>query len=154
MACSYLPSLSDHHIEKLTRAVSVPRAVASEALSIGLLIGPRSLPLAVLIRRRGARLTFQCDEEKVLLMQSSYLPAKFLSIWPRVQLARNLMGYEIRSGRVSRALTKFLNVSHKSKHATSGRWYSTARVSKRLTYETAACLLARYCTNLTCSDLI
>src|SRR5262249_47471846 len=41
----------------------------------------------------------------------------------------------------------------KSKHATLGRWYSTARVSKRLTYETAACLRARYCTNLTCSDL-
>jgi hypothetical protein len=49
----FLPShLTDHHIEKLTRAESVPRAVASEALSIGL--KPRSLPLAVLIRRRGA----------------------------------------------------------------------------------------------------
>src|SRR5262245_66668305 len=35
---------------------SVPRAVASEALSIGLLIEPRSLPLAVLIRRRVTRL--------------------------------------------------------------------------------------------------
>ena len=27
-----------------------------------------------------------------------------------------------------------------------GRGYSTARVSKQLTYETAACLRARYCT--------
>ena len=133
MACSCLPSLSDHHIEKSTRAESVP--------------------LAALIRRRGARLTFQCDEEKGLLMQSSYLPAKFLSIWPIVQLARNSTGYEIKSGRVNRALTQFMNVSHKSKHATLGRWYSTARVSKRLTYETAACLRARYFTNLSCSDL-
>src|SRR6266498_5164233 len=49
--------------------------------------------------------------------------------------------------------TKCLNVLHKSKHATLGRWYSTARVSKRPTYEAAACLRARYCTNLTCSDL-
>src|SRR6266508_4273015 len=49
--------------------------------------------------------------------------------------------------------TKCLNVLYKSKHATLVRWYSTARVSKRLTYEMAACLRARYCTNLTCSDL-
>src|SRR5215813_11523376 len=49
--------------------------------------------------------------------------------------------------------TKFLNVSHRSEHSTLERWYSTARVSKRLTYEMAACLRARYCTNLTCSDL-
>src|SRR6266540_3126462 len=57
------------------------------------------------------------------------------------------------AGPLCATLTKFLNVSHKSKHATLGHWYSTARVSKRLTYETAACLRARYCTNLTCSDL-
>ena len=50
-------------------------------------------------------------------------------------------------------VTKFLNVFHKSKHATLERWHSIALVSKRLTYETAACLRARYCTNLTCSDL-
>src|SRR5215510_1809754 len=31
-------------------------------------------------------------------------------------------------------LTEFLNVSHKTKHATLGRWYNTARVSKRLAY--------------------
>src|SRR5215510_995912 len=30
---------------------------------------------------------------------------------------------------------------------------ATARVSKRPTYKTAACLRARYCTNLTCPDL-
>jgi len=27
-------------------------------------------------------------------------------------------------------------------------WYSTARISKRLTGETAACLRARYCTGV------
>jgi len=31
--------------------------------------------------------------------------------------------------------------------------YSTARVSERLTYWTAACLRARYCTDLARSDL-
>jgi hypothetical protein len=41
----------------------------------------------------------------------------------------------------------------KSGHATLGHRYSTARVSKRLTNETAACLRARYCTNLTWFDL-
>src|SRR5262245_36740591 len=55
--------------------------------------------------------------------------------------------------RFSALKTKFLNVSHKSKHATLGRWYSTARVSKRPSHMSAACLRARYCTNLTCSDL-
>src|SRR6266508_1717102 len=55
---------------------------------------------------------------------------------------------------ISTTLTKFLNVSHKSKHATLGRWYSTARVSKRPSHWSAACLRARYCTNLTCSDLV
>ncbi len=35
----------------------------------------------------------------------------------------------------------------KSGRATLGHWYSTARVSKRLTDEAAACLRARYCTN-------
>jgi hypothetical protein len=35
-----------------------------------------------------------------------------------------------------------LNVFYKSKHATLGPWYSTARVSNRLTYETATCLRA------------
>jgi len=34
-----------------------------------------------------------------------------------------------------------------------GRWYSTARVSKRLTDQPAACLRARYCTNPACFDL-
>src|SRR6266498_1647758 len=34
-----------------------------------------------------------------------------------------------------------------------GRWYSTARVSKRPSHKSAACLRARYCTNLTGSDL-
>ncbi len=34
-----------------------------------------------------------------------------------------------------------------------GHRYSTACVSKRLTDETAACLRARYCTNLACPDL-
>jgi len=34
-----------------------------------------------------------------------------------------------------------------------GHRYSTARVSKRPSHETAACLRARYCTGLTCSDL-
>src|SRR5262249_58920279 len=53
MACSCLPSLTDHHIDD---AESVPRAVASGSLSIGLLIGTRSLPLAALIRR------CQCDD--------------------------------------------------------------------------------------------
>src|SRR5262245_26742295 len=104
MACSCLPSLTDHHIDN---AESVPRAVASGSLSIGLLIGTRSLPLAALIRRRGARLTLQCDEGKDLLMQSSYLPAKFLSIWPRVQLARNSTSPEIRFVRVN-GLTTYL----------------------------------------------
>src|SRR5262245_63084214 len=44
---------TSRRIGRLTEAriaESVPRAVASEALSIDLLIGPRSLPLAVLIR--------------------------------------------------------------------------------------------------------
>src|SRR5215510_8719692 len=52
-------SPTNHRLEKLTHAESVPRAVASEALSIGLLIEPRSLPLAVLIRRSITRATFQ-----------------------------------------------------------------------------------------------
>jgi len=34
-----------------------------------------------------------------------------------------------------------------------GRWYSTARVSKRPSHKSAACLRARYCTDLTWSDL-
>jgi hypothetical protein len=34
-----------------------------------------------------------------------------------------------------------------------GRWYSTARVSKRPSHKSAACLRGRYCTNLTCSGL-
>src|SRR5262245_59445639 len=42
----------------LFTAESVPRAVASEAPSICILMEPRSLPLAVLIRRE---LTFQCN---------------------------------------------------------------------------------------------
>src|SRR5262245_26781271 len=50
-------------------------------------------------------------------------------------------------------LNQFLNVSHKSKHVTLGRWHSTARVSQPPTYEAAAGLRARYCANLTCSDL-
>src|SRR5262249_47793439 len=33
-----------------------------------------------------------------------------------------------------------------------GRRYSTARVSKRLTDQSAACLRARYCTGLRCAD--
>src|SRR6266498_1065689 len=41
----------------------------------------------------------------------------------------------------------------KSKHTTLGRRYSTARVSKRPSHRSAACLRARYCTNLACSDL-
>src|SRR5262249_52809455 len=41
----------------------------------------------------------------------------------------------------------------KSNQATLGHRYSTARVSKRLHHRTAACLRARYCTGLTCSDL-
>src|SRR6266540_5793252 len=49
--------------------------------------------------------------------------------------------------------TKCLNVLYKSKHATLVRWYSTARVSKRPSHKSTACLRARYCTNLTCSDL-
>src|SRR5215813_9726253 len=51
------------------------------------------------------------------------------------------------------ALTRFLNVSYKSKDATLGRWYGTARVSKRPPHKSAACLRARYRTNLMCSDL-
>ena len=43
--------------------MSVPRAVASECLSIGLLIDTSSLPLAVLIRRFITRVGFQCGEE-------------------------------------------------------------------------------------------
>jgi len=43
-------------IEKLTRAESAPRAVASVAPASSLLQEPRSLPLAVLIRRPNARL--------------------------------------------------------------------------------------------------
>jgi hypothetical protein len=42
---------------------------------------------------------------------------------------------------------------NKSGHATLGRWYCTARVSKRLTDEMAACLRARYRTNLAWFDL-
>jgi hypothetical protein len=42
-------------IEKLTRAESVPRAVASVAPEVGCWREPRSLPLAVLIRRPNAR---------------------------------------------------------------------------------------------------
>jgi len=34
------------------------------------------------------------------------------------------------------------------------RQYSTARVSKRPIYKTTACLRARYCTDLMCSDLV
>ena len=41
----------------------------------------------------------------------------------------------------------------KSNHATWGRRHSTARVSKRLTNETAACLRARYCADLAWLDL-
>src|SRR5215510_2839142 len=48
---------------------------------------------------------------------------------------------------LSRIITPF-----KSKRAILRRWYGTARVSKRLTYDAAACLRARYCTILTCSD--
>jgi len=42
----------------------------------------------------------------------------------------------------------------KSNHVTLGHWYSTARVSKRLIYETTACLRARYCTSLAWFDLV
>src|SRR5262245_40328501 len=49
--------------------------------------------------------------------------------------------------------TKCLNVLHKSKNAILGRWYSKARVSKRPSHKSTACLRALYCTNLTCSDL-
>src|SRR5262245_60778373 len=41
----------------------------------------------------------------------------------------------------------------KSNHATLGHWYSTARVSKRQSHWSAACLRARYCTSLAWSDL-
>src|SRR6266540_5372855 len=37
---------------------------------------------------------------------------------------------------------------YKLGHATLGQWYSTARVSKRPAHQSAACLRARYCTNL------
>ena len=50
-------------------------------------------------------------------------------------------------------LTMLFGVTPKSKPATLGRRYSTTRVSKRLIDESAACLRARYCTNLDCSDL-
>jgi|SRR5215813_4856299 len=56
-------SVSYEGSEKLTHAESVPRAAASEALSINLLIEPRSLPLAALTSRFITHLTFQCDEE-------------------------------------------------------------------------------------------
>src|SRR5262245_11482747 len=61
-ACSAQAELSARTFANLTGrrgAESVPRAVASESLSIGLLIETRSLPLAVLIRRRGVRLSSQ-----------------------------------------------------------------------------------------------
>jgi len=47
--------------------------------------------------------------------------------------------------------TKCLNVLHKSKNTTLGRWYSAARVSKRPSHKSTACLRARYCTNHMCS---
>src|SRR5262245_36579935 len=40
-----------------------------------------------------------------------------------------------------------------NRHATLGHRYSTARVSKRLPHRSAACLRARYCTDLACVDL-
>src|SRR5262249_33908164 len=42
----------------------------------------------------------------------------------------------------------------KSGHATLGQRYSTARVSKRPSHRSAACLRARYCTNLAWFDLV
>jgi hypothetical protein len=54
-------SAIDNRIEKLTHAESVPRAVASVTPVNSLLQEPRSLPLAALIRRGAAWLTFQCD---------------------------------------------------------------------------------------------
>src|SRR6266542_3060950 len=42
----------------------------------------------------------------------------------------------------------------KSGQVTLGHRYSTARVSKRPTNEAAACLRARYCTNLTWFNLV
>jgi hypothetical protein len=58
------------------------------------------------------------------------------------RLKAKVLQHKISNNLVYRLLsalgTKFLNVFHKSKHATLERWYSTARVSKRLTDETAA----------------
>src|SRR5215468_12717375 len=52
----------------------------------------------------------------------------------------------------ARAITRYTFASRgswtKSEYATLEHWYSTARVSKRPTGESAACLRARYCTNL------
>src|SRR5215471_15837672 len=42
----------------------------------------------------------------------------------------------------------------KSGQVTLGHWYSTARVSKRLTHRSAACLRARYCADLAWLDLL
>src|SRR6266508_3700876 len=46
------------------------------------------------------------------------------------------------------------NLGAKSGQATLRHRYSTARVSKRQTHRSAACLRARYCTDLACSDLV
>src|SRR5262245_5574712 len=56
---------------------------------------------------------------------------------------------------VSQSLTynNLKSVYAESGHATLGRRYSTARVSKRPIRQSAACLRARYCTNLTWFDL-
>src|SRR5215510_14405127 len=40
------------------------------------------------------------------------------------------------------------------KRLAKGRWYSTARVSKRLIHRSTACLRARYCTDLAWPDLV
>jgi hypothetical protein len=57
------PRVTARDIEKLTRAESVPRAVASVAPDVGYWRDQRSLPLAVLIRRPNAHLTYQCREQ-------------------------------------------------------------------------------------------
>jgi len=60
---------------QLIRAESVPRAVASEASASSLLRKPRSLPLAVLIRRSIAQLTYQCREQYTLARSQNPSPA-------------------------------------------------------------------------------
>src|SRR5262249_43558126 len=67
-------------IEKLTRDESVPRAVASEDLSIGLLIELRSLPLAVLTRGHAVLVNFSM-QRSITRVYFSLLKSQLITLY-------------------------------------------------------------------------